>query len=148
MLVNENNMPKSIANAKTIYGFDGHFTSDEDSETDKLFLNVYPLNSEKSIVIDSFGFGTKEQDALKLCDSLMQYDLPHGEPLCPSLFIVSSSLESDTFAPSIKELVYHLEAIKYRPFDKSDYLSKAEQKEVQRLKKIFQEHHNSFAQRK
>ena len=147
MLVSDENMARAIQNSKNVYAFKGHFTSGEESESGKIFLNVHPLSDSKSIGIDSFGFGTKEQDALKLCDFLLSYDLPKGEAVCPALFIVSSSLKSD-IAPSIKELVYHLEAMKYSEFVKSDFFERVEKTKILELREMFEKHLNQLSKSK
>ncbi len=147
MLVEDENMARAIQNSKNVYAFKGYFTYGEESESGKIFLNVHPLNDLKSIVIDSFGFGTKEQDALKLCDFLLSYSLPEGEAVCPALFIVSSDLRS-RYEGMMTELVYHLEAMKYSKFVKSDFFEKAERKIILELREMFQEHQKSIAQHK
>lgn len=147
MLVTDENMARAIENSKNVYAFKGHFTSGEESESGKIFLNVHPFSDLKSIGVDSFGFGTKEQDALKLCDFLLSYDLPKGEAVCPALFIVSSDLQN-RFEGAITELVYHLEAMKYSEFVKSDFFERVERKRILELREMFEKHLHQLSQRK
>lgn len=147
MFVTDDNMARAIQNSKNVYAFKGHFTSGEESESGKIFLNVHPFSDLKSIRIDSFDFGTKEQNALKLCDFLLSYDLPEGEAVCPALFIVSSDLQS-RLDGAMTELVYHLEAMKYSKFVKSDFFERVERTKTLELREMFEKHQNQLSQGK
>ena len=144
--LSDENMARAIQNSKNVYAFKGHFISSEESESGKLSLNVHLSSDSKSIGIESFGFGTKEQDALKLCDVYIAWALPDGEAVCPALFIVSSSFKSDTLG--FTRLVYHLEAIKYSAFVKSDFFERAERTRIVELREMFKEHLYLVSQRK
>jgi len=129
---------------KSIFLFDGHFVIDDfNEETNRISIDVYPLSGENRISISSFGFGTKEQSAMNFCSTFRQYRLPKDEFLCPATFIVSSTIAEKPF----RELIYHLEAIRFPLFDKLDYLKKVEVMEIKRLEHMFERHQVEISKR-